>query len=150
MGLFSSLFGKRKMTLEEMNEKNKTYISDNPNPKDDEDGRMREASVAMTSGQFEESAELYEKLAEDFPAKKGLYLSQVGAAYYFLKDFHTAISFYVTAKEHGADTSMMDDNIWEACEAIYNQENDKTAIERYLTHYPNGKYAKKAEKILST
>ena len=149
MGLFNSLFGKKKMTLEEANEENKKFISENPGSKNDEDSLMRQASSALTNGDFEKSIELYQKLADDYPEKKGLYLSQIGAALYFLNDFNKAIEYYLNAKENGADSDMMDDNIWEACEAIYKKDNDKAAIEKYLEYYPNGSYVKKAKKILS-
>ncbi|AUP81105.1 tetratricopeptide repeat protein [Flavivirga eckloniae] len=148
MGLFDSLFGKKKMTLEQANEKNQKHISENPKPKDDEDSLLRQASSALTSGKFNDSIELYKKLAVSYPEKKGLYLSQIGVAYYFLKDYVKAIGFYSEAKDNGADSRMMDDNIWEACEAIYNSNNDKAAIEKYLEYYPNGSYVKKAKKIL--
>lgn len=149
MGLFDSLFGKKKITLEEANEENKEFISKNTEPKNDEDSLMRQASSALTNGEFEKSIELYKNLASDYPEKKGVYLSQVGVAFYFLNDFNKAIEYYLNAKENGADSDMMDDNTWEACEAIYKNESDKTALEKYLNYFPNGSYAKKAKKILS-
>ncbi len=149
MGLFNFLFAKKKVTLEEADEMNKKIIAENPEPADNEDALMRQASSAMTSGKFEKSVELYQKLANDYPDKKGLYLGQVGAAYFFLNDFNKAIEYYLSAKENGADTDMMDDNIWEASEAIYEKDKDKSAIQKYLEYYPNGSYVKKANKILS-
>jgi len=104
----------------------------------------------MTSGKFDKSIQLYQKLADTYLEKKGLYLSQVGAAYYFLEDYATAIEYYIKAKENGADSAMIDDNVWEACETIYETDKtDKTAIEKYLEYYPNGNYTKKAKKLLS-
>ncbi|GAA4275588.1 tetratricopeptide repeat protein [Aquimarina mytili] len=149
MGLFSFLFGKKKMTLEQANQKNQEYVAQNPEPKNDENAMMRQASIMLTSGKFEEAIELYKKLAENYPENKGLYLSQVGAAWYFLNDFQKAIQYYKEARENGANESMMDDNIWEASEAIYKNNNDKNAIEKYLEYYPDGSYVKKAKKILS-
>ncbi|GAA3649446.1 tetratricopeptide repeat protein [Flavivirga jejuensis] len=149
MGLFNSLFGKKKMTLDEANAKNQDFITKNPEPKDDENSLMRQASNMLTNRKFDESIEFYKRLAENYPENKGLYLSQVGVGFYFLNDFDKAIEYYLKAKNEGADSNMMDDNIWEACEAIYNKNNDKKAIERYLEYYHNGNYAKKAKKILS-
>ena len=74
--------------------------------------------------------------------------SQIGAAHYFLGDFHKAIEFYVAARTHGADESMMDDNLWEACEALVNK-GEKAAAQRYLELCPEGSYVKKAKKALS-
>lgn len=143
------LFGKKKLTLEEANEKNEKYLSKNQEPQNDENSLMRQASSALTKGEFEKSIELYQKLANDYPEKKGLYLSQVGAAHYFLGDFTKAIEYYIKARDIGADSNMIDDNIWEACEAVYKNNSDKIEIEKYLEYCPNGSYTKKAKKILS-
>lgn len=148
MGIFDFLFGKKKNTLEDLHQENQQYVAEHPTPKNDEDALMREASLALTSGNFQQAVEHYQQLANNFPQKKGLYLSQVGAAYYFLNDFNQAIDYYVQAKENGADDSMMDDNIWEACEAIYENSQDKAAIQKYLEHYPDGSYASAARKLL--
>ncbi len=55
----------------------------------------------------------------------------------------------MTAKNEGADSDMTDDNVWEAFEAIYKNNNDKTAVEKYLEYFPNGNYLNKAKKILA-
>ncbi|WP_196888984.1 tetratricopeptide repeat protein [Aureivirga sp. CE67] len=144
---FKLLFARNKKTLNELNEINKKVISENPEPKNDEDSLLRAASSALTNSEFEKSIEYYNKLVANYPENKGLYYSQIGAAHYFLNDFHKAIEYYLLAKKNG-DTEMMDDNIWEACEAIYKKDQDKKAIEKYLEYYPNGSYAKKANKIL--
>ena len=149
MGLFSNLFGKKKITLEQANDKNTEFIAKNPEAENNENALMRQASSALTNGEYEKSIELYEKMASDFPENRGLYLSQVGAAHHFLNDYNTAIEYYVKAKNEGADDNMIDDNIWEACEEIYKNNNDKTSIEKYLEYYPSGNYAKKAKKILA-
>ncbi len=149
MGLFNYLFKKKKTTLDDLNTINQDYISKNPVPKNKENSLMRQASSMLTSRRFNESIELYKKLAENYPNNKGLYLSQVGAGFYFLNDFDKAIEYYLKAKNENADSNMMDDNIWEACEAIYKKNNDKKAIERYFEYYPDGNYIKKAKKILS-
>ncbi|GAA3652330.1 tetratricopeptide repeat protein [Flavivirga jejuensis] len=149
MGLFNFLFGKKKITLDELKVKNQDYISKNPKPKNEENALMRQASRMLTSENFNESIELYKKLAENYPQKKGLYLSQIGAAFYFLNDFDKAIEYYLKAKNEGVDSYMIDNNIWETCKAIYYSTNDDKTIERYLEYYPHGNYAKKAKKILS-
>ncbi|MCI5057949.1 MAG: hypothetical protein MRY83_17680 [Flavobacteriales bacterium] len=150
MGFFAKIFGKKdSMTLEEANDINQQYIEDNPTPTDDENGLLRRASSALTSGSFKEAVQIYEEMAEKFPESKGMYLSQVGAAYYFLNEFDKAIEYYISARDHGADASMMDDNIWEACEAIYKNTNEINSIQRYLELCPNGSYTKKANKLIS-
>ena len=57
-----------------------------------------------------------------------------------------AIVHYRLAAEHGMD--MMDDNIWEATEILYEQTGDAAHVEAYKTNSPNGAYLKKANKLL--
>ncbi|WP_298517576.1 hypothetical protein [uncultured Kordia sp.] len=150
MGLFDFLFKKKKISLEDANKINQDYIAANPESKNEEQAYIREASSAMTSGKFDQSRALYQKMAVDYPENSGLYLSQVGVAYYFQQDYANAIKYYIQAKDNGADANMIDDNLWEVCEEMYeNDKNDTAAIEKYLAHYPNGSYVKKAKKILS-
>jgi len=148
MGIFDFLFGKKKETLETAHEINQKHVSNHPTAKDDEDALVREASLAITGREFEKGIDLYQKLADNYPEKRGLYNSQIGVGHYFLGDYNKAIEFYLKAKEDD-DNGMIDDNVWEACEAIYDQTNDLEAIQRYLNHYPNGSYAKKANKIIA-
>lgn len=157
MGLFDALFGKKKMSLENADRKNDEFIAKNPASENDENEMMRKASKLMTSEKFEESLELYQKLSNDYPNKRGLYESQVGAAYFFLGEYEKAVEHYISSMNNGGDKDMMDDNIWEAAEAYSNLEiltedgsviSPKGLVEKYLELFPNGSYAKKARKIL--
>ncbi len=148
MGLFGRK--KKKVSLQEADKMNQEFIANNPQAKDSEDALMRQASSAMTSGNFSNALALYTQMANEFPAKKGLYLSQVGAAHYFLEDYEAAIEAYVDARNNGMDESMIDDNIWEACETIYKKTDDKAALQKYLELCPNGGYVKKANKWLNS
>jgi tetratricopeptide (TPR) repeat protein len=148
MGLFDSLFGKKKITLAAADKKNDDFIAKNPIAKNDENEMMRNASKLMTSGNYAESLDLYKKLSENYPQNKGLYESQIGVGYYFLGDYNKAIEYYVSGMNNGGDKNMMDDNIWEATEALYNQTEDKSKLEQYKILFPNGNYKKKAEKLL--
>lgn len=157
MGLFNALFGKKKNSLQDLDEKNDDFIAKNPIAEDDENEMMRNASKLMTSGKFSESLDLYKKLSENYPNNKGLYESQIGVAYHFLGDYENAVAYYISSLNNGGDKSMMDDNIWEAAEAFSKlefQEKDSSTtnttklIEKYWELFPNGRYAKKAKKHL--
>ena len=157
MGLFNSLFGKNKNSLQDMDKKNDDFIARNPIAKDDENEMMRNASKLMTSKKFRESLDLYKILSENYPNNKGLYESQIGVAYYFLGEYEHAVDNYISSLNNGGNKSMMDDNIWEAAEAYSKLEilledgsiiNPKNLIEKYLEIFPNGSYAKKAKNIL--
>ena len=148
MGLFDFLFGKKKMTLETADKINDKFIAQNPVPADSENDLMRKAAKSMSSKNFTEAVDLYMELANKYPQNKGLYEGEVGAAYYFLGDYAKAIESYTSALNNGGDKSMMDDNIWEATEAIYGQTKDKKVVEEYVALFPSGNYKKKADKLL--
>ncbi len=148
MSFLRFLFPKKKNSLEEMDKLNDNYIAKNPNPKDEENALIRQASKCMTSKNFDAAIKAYQELTEKYPLNRGLYESQVGAAYYFLNDFESAINYYISALKNGADESMMDDNIWEATEAIYSQRKNKNVIEDYKNLFPKGSHSKKADKLL--
>lgn len=115
---------------------------------DAESDAFNAASALMLDRKYVECIAAYEALALKYPERMGDAHSQIGAARYFLGDFHKAIESYVAARTHGADGSMMDDNLWEACEALI-KKGEKTAAQRYLELCPDGSYVKKAQKALS-
>jgi len=118
MGLFDFIFGKTKKDLESLDQINDELIKNNPGTADDEQAYLKRASKLLTSQHFKEAIQAYSEMCEKFPANKGVYQSQIGAAWYFLGNFEKAIDFYKQAKENGADASMMDDNIQEALDAL--------------------------------
>jgi hypothetical protein len=104
----------------------------------------------LATQKFDEAIAAYEAIAADFPHRRGDAESQIGAAYYFKGDYIRAIELYVAARENGADSDMMDDNIWEAVETLANATKDADAKRRWLARYlelcPRGKYQKYALK----
>lgn len=145
--MFDFLFV-RKKSLQEAQDKQEEFLKNNPEPKDTEDALMRKASYLLTSGNFNESLEIYKQLAEEYPTNKGLYLSQVGANYYFLGQYDSAIEAYILARDNGMNPDMIDDNIWEVCEERYQQTNDLFFIRQYLDLCPNPNHRKEANKLL--
>jgi tetratricopeptide (TPR) repeat protein len=148
MGLFNNLFGKKKITLEEGEKIHEKAYAMAP-PANDEDGLVKQATKLMVSKKFAESIEVYGNLVEQFPKNKALYQSQIGAGHYFLGDYTKAIDYYSLAMRHGSDKDMMDDNVWEAIEALYKQSKDVNVFEKYKQLFPSGSYVKKADKYLS-
>jgi TolA-binding protein len=106
------------------------------------------ASQLMLNGQYKECIAYYSAIAEQYPQKQGLCESQIGAAYYFLGNYVEAIEYYLQARDNGMNPDMMDDNIWEACETIYQKTNDLTAIDQYIKLCPQGKYIENAKNLL--
>jgi tetratricopeptide (TPR) repeat protein len=80
--------------------------------------KVNAAARLLVAGKHREAIVAYTAIMEEHPDETGTCESQIGAAYYFLGEYETAISHYETAKENDADEEMMDDNIEEAREAI--------------------------------
>lgn len=149
MGFFSSLFGKTstEKDFDAAKAEREKFLA-KTGPGDDESSAVNAASGLMLDQKYAESIAAYEAIAARYPDRRGEAESQIGAAHYFLGDFHKAIEFYVSARTNGADESMMDDNLWEACEALV-KKGEKAAAQRYLELCPNGSYVKKAQKALA-
>jgi TolA-binding protein len=113
-----------------------------------ESDAINAAAGLMLDRKYAEAIIAYQDVIARFPSRRGTAESQIGAAHYFLGDFQKAIEFYVAAREHGEDASMMDDNIWEATEALV-KKGEKGAAQRYLELCPQGSYVKKAQKLAS-
>ncbi len=116
---------------------------------DDEDRAFNDAARILMDGDFQGSIDAYRAFLEKYPERRASVDAQIGAALYFLQDYDAAIEHYVSAREHGADEDMMDDNIWEACETLHNKTKDLNNIRRYLELCPNGSYVKQAQKLLN-
>ncbi|WP_431123594.1 hypothetical protein [Flagellimonas flava] len=146
---FSNLFkGKQSVSLKEAYQKSGEYLS-RTRATDEEETLEWQASNALTSGEFEEAVQRYLELAIKYPWNKGIYLSQVGAGYYFLTEFDKAIAYYLEAKQVGMDAALIDDNVWETCETQFNNTYNKTDIKKYLEYFPEGNHVDKAQKLLN-
>lgn len=144
MGFFDFIFGKN--TLEDGAKLQDALRIETSG--DDVSSRLNAAARLMTSRKFDEAIAAYDKIGVDFPDEAGTALGQIGAAYFFKGNFERAIAAYVTARDHGADAGMMDDNIWEACEALAKKEPAQKAAHfaRYLELCPAGRYVKQASR----
>jgi tetratricopeptide (TPR) repeat protein len=114
----------------------------------DEDQAINFAARLMDNEQYNQAIAYFSAIAIQYPHEQGLCECQIGAAYYFLGDYEQAIEYYLAAREHGMNEDMMDDNIWEACETIFQKTNDLSAIEQYLKLCPEGKYIEDAKILL--
>lgn len=120
----------------------------NMNP-DEVSQEINKASGLMLNKDFEGSIRAYEAIMLHHPERKGTCLGQIGVAEFFLGHYEKALASYIESKEHGEDSSMTEDNIWEVCEVLYNKDSSKEWIERYVSLYPEGQYVKKANKLVS-
>jgi hypothetical protein len=149
MGFLGSLFKKTSTEADlDAAKAERAKFLDQTGPADNETAEANYASGLMLDRKYAECIAAYEALAAKYPERRGDADSQIGAAHYFLGDFHKAIEFYVSARKNGADESMMDDNLWEACEALV-KKGEKAAAQRYLELCPEGSYVKQAKKALS-
>jgi tetratricopeptide (TPR) repeat protein len=148
MGLLDFIFGKKKLTLEEADKINDAFTNKFPDAKDDRDALTRKATKSLTSGNFNGAIEIYTQLSKEYPENNNMYFGQKGAAYYFLGEYGKAIEFYEASLKNNGDESMMDDNIWEATEALFKQNQNRTYLLSYIEKFPNGNHKRKAEKLL--
>lgn len=116
---------------------------------DDTSLDINAAAELMLNKDFEGSIKAYERTMEKYPERKGTCLVQIGVAEFFLGNYEKALEKYIEAKDCGEDNDMTEDNIWEACETIYKQKGTKEYIEKYTDLYPQGRYIKKANKLVS-
>lgn len=80
----------------------------------DVSAKINMAAQLLTGGEYHEAIRAYEQIKHQHPEEAALCESQIGAAFFFLADYETAIQHYETAKSLGADSQMMDMNILEA------------------------------------
>lgn len=113
-----------------------------------EDEAINFAARLMENEQYTVAIAYFSAIAIQYPHEQGLCESQIGAAYYFLGDYDRAIEYYLQACTSGMNPYMMEDNIWEACETIFQKNNNLAAIEQYLQLYPEGKYKGDAKELL--
>jgi tetratricopeptide (TPR) repeat protein len=106
------------------------------------------AATMMMKKMYNEAIAAYQHIAEKFPKEKGTAHGQIGAAHFFKGDYEKAIEYYVSARSNGEHAGMMDDNIWEACETLYKQSQDKKWANKYLELCPEGAYKKQANELL--
>ncbi|MBZ4283831.1 hypothetical protein LAJ55_13555, partial [Streptococcus pneumoniae] len=78
----------------------------------DKNKEFNSAANFMLEQMYDECIEAYQLLQEKYPSELGTCQAQIGAAYFFKDEFEKAISYYILAKENGADEGMMDDNVW--------------------------------------
>jgi tetratricopeptide (TPR) repeat protein len=109
---------------------------------------INDAAGLMLNKDYTGAIAAYESIMEKYPEEKGVCLGQIGAAEYFLGNYETSLERYIEAKNSGEDNDMMEDNIWEACETIHKEKGSSAGVERYISLYPQGRYIKKAIKLL--
>lgn len=159
MGLFDSLFGKKKdnnlvahtnnLSMQEM-EQIQSSLEDKMAP-EDYNNAFNQACRLVPKGQYAEAMDMFEKVKANSndTAQKGTCDNQIGVCHFFLGDYEKAIASYASSITNGFDKDMADDNIWEACEKLMKKENDKAKWAwHYLNILPKGNYSSKAQKLL--
>lgn len=155
MGIFSGLFKKnndlvahsKDLSMEEI-EKIQLSLKDKMDA-DTYNSTFNQACRLIPKGKYTEAIALFSAIEENATDahEKGNCQNQIGVCHFFLGDFEKAIEFYAQSYKNGFDKSMMDDNIWEACEELMKADGDKAKWSRYyLDLIPDGKYTGKAQK----
>ena len=113
-----------------------------------ESDMLSRAAELMGKHKFQESMDVYQQLADQFPKDRGYYLGEVGVNHYLLHEYDKAIEYYVIARDSGAKKNEMDDNIWESCQALYGKSHKKAPVKKYLSLCPDGAHTTEANKLL--
>lgn len=114
-------------------------------------GKMSQHNAKlMSSGAYDAMVDFNQTIIERYPNTNASANSHnfIGVAYFFKKDYAKAVDHYYQAMQGGMDMGMMDDNIWEATEALYQQTGDVAHLKHYKELLPDGNYVKKANKMM--
>ncbi|PRQ02009.1 tetratricopeptide repeat protein [Enhygromyxa salina] len=76
--------------------------------------KINAAAQLLLGGQYQAAIDSYLQIAQAHPEHTGTCYGQIGAGLFFLQQYGRAIEYYQAAKQHGADSAMMDENIAEA------------------------------------
>ncbi len=79
---------------------------------------LRRAATLMAEKRYVEAIYAYRTICESQPAHAAIAASQVGAAYFFIKQYARAIEWYRYSGQLGCDPRMVTDNITEAEQAL--------------------------------
>ncbi len=79
---------------------------------------LRRAATLMAEQRWIEAIYAYRAICESQPEHAAIAASQVGAAYYFLRQYSRAIGWYRYSALLGCDARMVSENIAEAEEAL--------------------------------
>lgn len=98
--------------------------------------------------ELEEAAQLTETLPDGYG--KGELENLIGIEYFYAADYNKALEFYLKAmKNEYRVTTHIDFNIWEVCELLMKEDNDKVKWPQfYLDLFPNGSHVKNARRHL--
>ncbi len=75
---------------------------------------LNQAAGLLLDKRFQEAIAAFSSCAERYPETRGTAYANIGAAHFFLGDYHEAIRWYRQGEAHGADPALMRDNIEEA------------------------------------
>jgi tetratricopeptide (TPR) repeat protein len=79
---------------------------------------LRQAATLMAERRYLEAIEAYRRIGQTQPEHGAIAASQVGAAYFFLRQYPHAIQWYRYAGQLGFDAQMTADNVAEAETAL--------------------------------
>jgi len=99
------------------------------------------AGRLLTNQKFTEAIKTYEAIMIRFPSETPQCLNAMGACYFYLDEFETAINYYLKAYESGEMRDTIEYNVWESCDALIKQSGEKNEKMKwkffYEEHFPN-------------
>lgn len=112
------------------------------------------AADALRRGNYPAALYLYRITADRFPEVRHDCEGQMGLTLYCMGQYRKAIDTYIAARVHGADADWMDETIWEACETLARQAQDRPDQQEplllYLRLCPKGQFRADAERLMAS
>lgn len=99
----------------------------------------------LSQKELEKAAQLTETLPGGY--EKGELENLIGIEYFYAADYNKALEFYLKSmKNEYRVATHIDFNIWEVCELLMKEDNDKVKWSKfYLDLFPKGKHVKNAK-----
>ena len=100
------------------------------------------AERLMAAGCYQEAQEAYAQLADSDVEERAVCLAQIGAARLALGRYAGALQSYAAARDEGADPNLIDDALWEVCEAWAGADprQRSAVLARYSALCPQGRH----------
>ncbi|MDW8333205.1 MAG: hypothetical protein RMM53_03200 [Bacteroidia bacterium] len=109
-----------------------------------EEKQFKAALKLLVAGDYEGCVSAYQRLAELHKHRRYFCEMQIARAYLFQGDPDKAMDFCLAARVHGADPAETENVVWEACLEYRHRPQAQAMIKKYLTLFPDGRYASMA------
>ena len=130
------------MSMEKANELQQQFVNSLANENTSATQLINLAGQLLTGQRYEEAIKVYEGVIIRFPNETAQCLNSIGACYYYLGEYETAIEYYMKALEAGEVLERVDYNVWESCDALIKATDNRNEKMKwkyfYEENFPDG------------